>query len=164
MSSFLDYSQYMPHGMCYLWTPEILWTTAISDMLTTLAYFSFAAAVISFVRKRKDLPYPGFFILAGCGIFLACGLSHLFAAIVIWEPMYGHLAMIKIVVAVSSVAAGILIWKVLPLCLLIPSPTILEEKNRELQYEIQRRIDVENEIMQLNTELTKARDAALKSD
>ena len=38
-------SDYMPHGHCYLWKPEILWLNVISDVLITFAYFSFPIAI-----------------------------------------------------------------------------------------------------------------------
>lgn len=159
-TSALDHSQYMPHGMCYLWRPEILWPSAISDVVTAVAYLAFASAVISFVRRRKDLPYPSFFILAGSIIFLACGTSHLLSAIVIWDPIYGYLAGVKVVVAISSVVAAALLWRLLPLFLSIPSPAMLELKNHELEKEIEYRISLEKDMESLNSELRKARDTA----
>jgi len=159
-TSLFDHSQYMPHGMCYLWRPEILWTSAISDVVTAIAYLAFAAAVISFVRRRTDLPYSSFFILAGTIVFLACGTSHFLSAVVIWDPIYGYLATVKIIVALSSVAAAALLWRLLPLFLSIPSPTMLEQKNSELEKEIQYRINLEKDMANLNVELRKARDLA----
>jgi len=159
-TSLFDHSQYMPHGMCYLWRPEILWTSAISDVVTAIAYLAFAAAVISFVRRRTDLPYSSFFILAGTIVFLACGTSHFLSAVVIWDPIYGYLATVKIMVALSSVAAATLLWRLLPLFLSIPSPTMLEQKNSELEKEIQYRINLEKDMANLNVELRRARDLA----
>jgi len=132
-TSFFNYEQYMPHGMCYLWKPEVLWVSVISDVLTALAYFSITIAVIVFVKKRQDLPYPAFFILVGSIIFLACGTSHLISAIVVWKPIYGISAISKAITAVTSVLSGILIWKVLPFFLGYPSPAMLKRKNAELK-------------------------------
>jgi len=123
----------MPHGMCYLWQPNILWTSVISDVLTALAYFSITAAVVMFVKRRHDLPYPWFFLLAGSVIFLACGTSHLISAIVIWEPIYGVSSIVKAITATTSVATGIVIWFILPFFLKLPSPSMLEKKNEALQ-------------------------------
>ncbi|ALO35511.1 hypothetical protein CMT41_12900 [Colwellia sp. MT41] len=131
--SFFDNNDFMPHGMCYLWQADILWTSVISDVLTGLAYFSITAAVIIFVKKRQDLPYPWFFLLAGSVIFLACGTSHLISAMVIWEPIYGISAIVKAITAVTSVATGIVIWFILPFFIRLPSPSMLEKKNQALQ-------------------------------
>jgi len=132
-SSFFSHENFMPHGMCYLWQADILWTSVISDVLTALAYFSITIAVIVFVSKRHDLPYPSFFLLAGSVIFLACGTSHLISAIVIWEPIYGISSIVKAITAITSVATGIVIWLVLPFFLKFPSPAMLEKKNQALQ-------------------------------
>jgi len=132
-SSFFTNNDFMPHGMCYLWQADILWTSVISDVLTALAYFSITIAVITFVRRRKDLPYPWFFLLAGSVIFVACGTSHLVSAIVIWEPIYGISAIVKAVTAITSLATGIVIWVVLPFFLRFPSPSMLTSKNEKLQ-------------------------------
>ena len=132
VTSFFNYEQYMPHGMCYLWKPEILWVSVISDVLTALAYYSITIAVIVFVKKRQDLPYPAFFILVGSIIFMACGTSHLIAAIVVWKPIYGISAITKAITAITSVLSGILIWRVVPFFLAYPSPAMLERKNAAL--------------------------------
>ncbi len=131
--SFFSTEQFMPHGMCYQWQTDILMTSVISDVATAAAYYSVTAAFIYFVKKRTDILYPWFFILAGSIIFAACGTSHLISAIVIWEPIYGISAITKAVTAVSSMATGVLIWYVLPFFLKIPSPSLLEEKNQALQ-------------------------------
>ncbi len=135
-NSFFEFDQFMPHGMCYLWQSDILWTSVISDVLTALAYFSITAAVIVFVVKRKDLPYPSFFILVGSVIFLACGISHLISAVVIWTPIYGISAIAKAITAISSIAAGVLIWRLLPFFLSLPSPTILENTVKQRTTEL----------------------------
>ena len=32
-------SDFMPHGVCFLWNPGIVWLDAISDGLIALSYF-----------------------------------------------------------------------------------------------------------------------------
>ncbi len=136
--SFFSQDSFMPHGMCYLWKPEILWTSVISDVLTALAYFSITAAVIVFVKKRHDLPYPWFFLLTGSVIFIACGTSHLISAIVIWEPIYGISSIVKAITALTSATTGIVIWLVLPFFLKLPSPGMLEKKNQVLKFSLEK--------------------------
>ncbi|MBL4797374.1 MAG: HAMP domain-containing histidine kinase [Oleispira sp.] len=130
--SFFDYEKFMPHGMCYLWQPDILWTSVASDIVTALSYYSITLAFIYFVNKRTDLPYPWFFVLAGSIIFMACGTTHLISAIVIWEPIYGISAISKAITATSSFFTGILIWFILPFFLGLASPSMLKKKNEAL--------------------------------
>lgn len=134
-SSFFNSDQFMPHGMCYLWQTDVLWTTVVADLFTAVAYFSFTIAFIVFVKKRKNLQYSWFFVLAGSIVFLACGVSHLLAVVVIWKPIYGVLAIVKAMTAISSVVAGVAIWYVLPFFLELPSPSDLQkEKDKSDQY------------------------------
>jgi signal transduction histidine kinase len=130
--SFFDYEKFMPHGMCYLWQPDILWTSVASDVITALSYYSITLAFIYFVKKRTDLPYPWFFILAGSVVFMACGTTHLISAVVIWEPIYGISAIAKTITAISSFFTGILIWFILPFFLGLASPSVLKKKNEAL--------------------------------
>jgi len=160
VSDFFSNDSFMPHGMCYQWQADILWTSAASDVITAIAYFSFTLAMASFVKRRKDLPYPWFVLLAGSIIFLACGFSHLFSALVIWNPVYGMAATMKAITATSSAVTGVLIWFMVPLFLKIPSPTMLAAKNESLKYEVERRRKVEKNIKQLNLDLAVSRDKA----
>ncbi|QFU21641.1 HAMP domain-containing histidine kinase [Shewanella eurypsychrophilus] len=146
--SFFNNEAFMPHGMCYLWRPDILWTSVISDVVTALAYFSITLAVIVFVKRRKDLPYPWFFLLSGSVIFLACGLSHLINAIVIWEPIYGVSSISKAVTAVTSLATGIVIWFLLPFFLALPSPSMLERKNSALKLSLEKLNSAQQDIIE----------------
>jgi len=136
--SFFDYEKFMPHGMCYLWQPDILWTSVASDVITALSYYSITLAFIYFVKKRTDLPYPWFFVLAGSIIFMACGTTHLISAIVIWEPIYGISAIAKAITAISSFFTGILIWFILPFFLGLASPAMLKKKNEALSISLEK--------------------------
>ena len=51
-------SDFMGHGYCYLWRPEIVWLHVGSDALITLAYYSIPISLIYFVRKRRDRGCP----------------------------------------------------------------------------------------------------------
>jgi hypothetical protein len=79
MTSFLSWlmspQDYMPHGMCFLWQPELIALHVASDSLIALAYYSIPIALIYFVLKRKDLAFPAIFVLSGLFI-LACGTTH----------------------------------------------------------------------------------------
>jgi len=146
--SFFNTDQFMPHGMCYQWQSDILMTSVISDVAIAAAYYSVTAAFIYFVKKRTDILYPWFFILAGSIIFAACGTSHLISAIVIWEPIYGVSAVAKAITAVSSMATGVLIWYILPFFLKIPSPSMLEEKNKALQVSLNKLQQAQHQLVE----------------
>src|ERR1700722_2141345 len=50
-------SDFMGHGYCYYWRPEIVWLHAASDSTIALAYYLIPVLLIYFVRKRRDLPF-----------------------------------------------------------------------------------------------------------
>jgi len=80
-------SDFMPHGYCYLWRPEIVWLHALSDGAITLSYFFIPLALIYFVRKRRDLPFHWMFLLFGLFIF-GCGGTHAMEIWTLWHGTY----------------------------------------------------------------------------
>ena len=58
-------SDFMPHGYCYLWKPEIIWLHAISDGLIALSYYFIPLTLVYLVRKRRDLPFNWVFLMFG---------------------------------------------------------------------------------------------------
>lgn len=127
--------EFHPHGQCLLWNSELVWLHVIADSLIALAYYSIPVALLYFVQKRKDLPFPWVFIMFGAFI-LACGTTHLMGVWTMWQPVYWLDGGVKTVTAgVSLVSAGLL-WPLIPKALSLPSPTQLEQANRDLRQEI----------------------------
>jgi ribulose-5-phosphate 4-epimerase/fuculose-1-phosphate aldolase len=56
-------SDFMPHGHCYRWQPEILWTHVLSDAGIALSYFSIPVALAVFVRRCQDIAFNWIFML-----------------------------------------------------------------------------------------------------
>src|SRR5580693_3509140 len=115
---------FMPHGMCYLWQPGVLGLHVVSDALITLAYFSIPFTLIYFVRKRTDLQYHWMFLCFAVFI-VACGTTHLMEIWVIWHPTYWLSGAIKALTAVASVPTAILLVRLIPQALQLPSPSML---------------------------------------
>ena len=122
---------YAPHGYCLLWKPELIWTHVVSDALIAAAYFSIPIALVTFVRKRKDVEFGKMFWLFALFI-LSCGLTHVMGIWNLWNGDYAAEATIKAVTAAASVPTAILLWPLLPKLLAIPSPSMLQKKNDEL--------------------------------
>ena len=59
------FSDFMPHGHCYAWTPSILWSSVNSDGIIAISYFSIPITLLYFMRKREDLPFSWIFALIG---------------------------------------------------------------------------------------------------
>jgi signal transduction histidine kinase/CheY-like chemotaxis protein len=134
---------FMPHGMCYLWRPDILLLHVASDGLIALAYFSIPAALLTFLRRRRDLKYPQIFRLF-IAFILLCGLTHMLSIVTVWQPIYVVEGIVKLATAAVSMLTAIVLWPLIPKALAIPSPSDLAARNAEverLNRELQTRID-----------------------
>ena len=170
MTSFLAWlmspQDYMPHGMCFLWQPELIALHVASDSLIALSYYSIPVALIYFVMKRTDLAFPAIFVLTGLFI-LACGTTHAMSVWTLWFPDYRVDGGIKAVTALLSVGTAVAIWKVMPLALALPSTGQLERANKLLGQEITQRQRAEAALREANAELERrvaARTADLQEE
>lgn len=137
---------FMPHGHCYLWQPEILWLHVISDLMIAIAYFTIPGALYYLVIKRSDIEFKGIFVLFS--LFIAfCGLTHLISIFVIWHGAYGIHGLSKLITGVVSCMTAYAVYKNLPKALMVPSPNEVQKafaaanqeklKNVELEYQRQ---------------------------
>jgi PAS domain S-box-containing protein len=170
MTSFLSWlmspQDYMPHGMCFLWQPELIALHVASDSLIALAYYSIPIALVYFVLKRTDFAFPSIFVLTGLFI-LACGTTHAMSVWTLWYPDYRVDGGIKAITALLSIGTGVAIWKVMPLALALPSTAQLERANQLLGEEIGQRQRAENALRDVNAELERrvaARTADLEEE
>ena len=143
---------FMPHGMCYLWRPGILSLHVISDALITLAYFSIPFTLLYFVHERKDLQFNRMFVCFAVFI-IACGATHLLEIWVIWDPVYWLSGAVKAITALASVPTAILLARLVPQALQLPSPAALRTANAELEREIAERKRAEADIRLMNDRL-----------
>jgi PAS domain S-box-containing protein len=138
--------------MCYLWQPGILGLHVVSDFLIMLAYFSIPFTLVYFVRKRTDLRFIWIFVCFAIFI-VACGASHFMEIWTIWFPTYWLSGGIKAITALASVPTAILLIKLVPLALRLPSPAALEAANATLLSEAAERKRAEVKIQQINDSL-----------
>ncbi|AQQ05227.1 histidine kinase [Roseibium algicola] len=140
MSEIVSYlfgaAAFMPHGYCLLWRPDLVAIHAISDALIALAYIAIPLMIFGFLRKRPDIQGNsrkiGYLFIA---FILACALTHLTALVTLWWPIYGAQGLIKLVTALVSVATAVVVWRVQPMLLAIPSLKDLERANDMLKAE-----------------------------
>jgi len=122
----------MPHGHCLLWRKDLLFLHFGGDLLTAIAYFVIPIGLVYFVRKRDDLTFDWMFMLFAAFIFF-CGLTHLISLVNIWHGFYFIEGLAKISTGVISTITAVMLWKLMPMALLIPSKVILEKQNAELR-------------------------------
>ena len=152
IAGFFSAEGFMPHGMCYLWRPDVLVLHATSDAVIALAYFSIPLTLLYFVRQRKDLEFSWIFVCFAIFI-VACGTTHLMEILTIWEPTYWVSGMIKAITALASIITAFLLGRLIPQALRWPSPALLQTVNEELQHEVRERERAEATVRALNAEL-----------
>lgn len=107
-------TEFMPHGHCYLWKPEILWLHVISDAVIMLSYFAipiFLTMII--IKSRGKIPFNWLFLLFALFI-LACGTTHFLEIINVWHSKYMLAGIVKAVTAIVSLATAIALIKLIP--------------------------------------------------
>lgn len=116
------YDMFMPHGMCFLWLPEVMALHIISDALIALAYFSIPFAILRFVRGRDDLePRHRRMALLFAAFIAFCGLTHVLSIYVLWVPIYIFEGWLKAITGIVSVATAISLLRLVPAALKLPS-------------------------------------------
>jgi PAS domain S-box-containing protein len=128
-------SDFMPHGHCYFWRPEIMWSHAISDTVIALAYFTIPLSLIYIIRARKTIKYRWMAALFATFI-LGCGATHVMDVINIWEPFYRLDAVIRVVTAIASIGTAILLIRITPAIILMPDKEQWEKMNEDLKEQV----------------------------
>ena len=138
-------SDFMPHGGCFLWRPELVWLHVSSDSLIVLSYVLIPFALVQLVRKRKDLKFNWMFSMFGIFI-LACGATHAMNVWNIWHSAYRLDGALKAVTALASIPTAILLFRLVPQAVALPSIA-------DLHREIEERKRAEAEVRALNSDL-----------
>jgi two-component sensor histidine kinase len=159
-------TDFMPHGYCYLWLPEILWLHVFSDGLIALAYFLIPISLFTFVLRRREIPFPWMFLMFAAFI-TACGLTHVMGIWTIWQPDYGVEGLVKFGTALVSIATALTLIPLIPKALALRSPSELETVNRALAEEVaehratsaalhRARAELEDQVAQRTAELSQS--------
>jgi FixJ family two-component response regulator len=159
LKAFLSSNDFMPHGYCYMWNTKLVWLHVISDSLIALAYLSIPITLVYFIRKRRDVPFNWVFVCFGVFI-LACGGTHLMEVWTLWNANYWLSGALKAVTAVASVSTAILLVRLIPRALALPSPEALRreivERKRAQEALQNAKQDLELRVQERTAELTNA--------
>jgi signal transduction histidine kinase len=143
---------FMPHGCCYSWNPSVIWLHVLSDACIALAYYSIPLTLVYFVRHRRDLVFDWIFLCFAVFI-VACGTTHVMEIVNIWHPVYWLSGIVKAITALTSIVTAVLLVRLVPSALALPSPQQLRLSNEALQREIEERKLATLKIENLNREL-----------
>jgi PAS domain S-box-containing protein len=131
-------SDFMPHGACFFWRPEILWLHVLSDGGIALAYYAIPAFLLSIQRKRPDLPFRKLFVFFSAFI-IACGTTHVLEIWTLWHGTYRLVGLVKLLTALTSLATLAVLGAAIPKILALPSQNELKLLNAALEQEIRER-------------------------
>ncbi|BAZ12745.1 integral membrane sensor hybrid histidine kinase [Calothrix sp. NIES-4071] len=145
LQNFFYSGNFIPHGHCYLWKPELVSLHILSDVLIALSYYSIPLTLVYFIRKRVDIPFKSIFLLFGAFI-ISCGTTHIVEVWTLWHPDYWFAGALKAVTALISFYTALTLIPLVPKALALPSPAQLETANQALMIEIIERKRVESEL------------------
>jgi two-component sensor histidine kinase len=154
----LTSSNFMPHGQCFYWRPDLIALHVVGDGVTALSYYVIPAALIVFVYQRSKLHDDvrfGWIFVMFAGFILACGTTHLISVWTLWVPHYWLSGFAKLITAGISVTTAWMLWPLIPRAVNLPSQAELEAANSALQVEVTMRRQREDELERLNAELDR---------
>src|SRR6202142_3532557 len=147
LSYFSPSANFMPHGYCYLWNPGLVWLHVISDALIALAYLSIPITLLYFARKKRALPFNWIFCCFGIFI-VACGGTHILEVWNLWHADYWIAGVLKAITALASVVTAVLLVRLVPGALALPSREDLGLAN-ELRISLAERLSLATEVAKL---------------
>ncbi|MET0286036.1 MAG: ATP-binding protein [Polyangiales bacterium] len=113
MGNLLSEAAFMPHGHCYLWTPALVWTESLSNLLIGLSYVAISSMLALFVGGVRSLPFRWAYVAFGVFI-ISCGITHFIDVLTIWQPRYWLDALMRSVTAVASLGTALMLPRLLP--------------------------------------------------
>jgi hypothetical protein len=155
---------FMPHGHCYLWREDILYTHVISDIAIGLSYYVIPIILAVLLIKRKErFPHKDVLMLFIAFIFF-CGTTHFVNIYVTWHPAYEYQGWLKALTAFTSVLTVIVLAPKLPIFLELPGKeetyeqtklelAALKQKNTEMHSIYTSTLDREERIIALKNEV-----------
>ncbi|WP_298976097.1 ATP-binding protein [uncultured Roseobacter sp.] len=129
--SIFDSAQFVPHGMCLLWRPDLLVLHGGSDVLIALAYFTIPLLILKAQKRRPDLIDPGV-VRMFAAFITACALSHTGAFLTLWYPAYALQGIVKLLTAGVSIYTALQLARLLPSFLVLPSREDMIRKDAQI--------------------------------
>ncbi|OCQ94343.1 hypothetical protein BCD67_06720 [Oscillatoriales cyanobacterium USR001] len=131
-SELIAFSSFIPQGHCYLWKTELLWLHATSDSALAVACYSIPVMLVYFVQKRRDVEFPGIFLLFAA-LIACCGMTSIANVWTLWYPSYWLSGLVKAIAAIVSILTAVLTALALPKALAMPSAAQLAAEIRDRQ-------------------------------
>jgi PAS domain S-box-containing protein len=142
----------LPQRDGYHWVSAIVWLKIDADALVVVTCYWITITLVYIARKRGDLPF-GRVLVCFALFFCASGTMHLLDLLSAWHSNAWFSGTARAAMALASAPAAILLARLAPKALALPSPTALKWLNAELEQEIANRRQAEEHAQKLNAEL-----------
>lgn len=96
-------SQFMPHGSCYYWRPDILFFSVAGNVLAAISYFSIPYLILSFSKAKRLSGEKKALAWLFSSFILACGVVHVVKITTIWTGLYQLEALLDSTTGIVSV-------------------------------------------------------------
>ena len=146
----------LPHGICFLQRPELIWLHVVSNAVIALAYFMIPVLLLYFMRRMGTRISFNWAIALFAAFIVLCGAGHVLDIITVWTPIYYLQGWERALTAVVSLATALAIVPLVPKLLSMKTPEELEAANQRLQEEIARRQAAEEELRRSLADLNRA--------
>jgi hypothetical protein len=112
LRTFFSTETFMARGHSYLWTPKLVIIELVTNALIAIAALAIAVALARAAARAKER--RGALGYGLCALFaLGLAAAHALDAWVIWTPLYGVDAIVRIATAVAAVVAAIALPRLL---------------------------------------------------
>lgn len=104
----------LPHEVCYVQQPKLVWLHVVSDLLIGAAYVSISLTLGYLVYKAsRDIPFN--WVLLAFGLFIvSCGFTHFMEVLVVWNPVYWLSGYVKVITAAASIVTAVALFPLMP--------------------------------------------------
>jgi two-component sensor histidine kinase len=144
MTSWLTFGPEGPGGLVLL--------NAVADGVIAASFFAIPAALIFIQRRRSDRSPGEMTLITLFALFIfVVGLAHLASVIGVWVPALGLEGLLKAAGALLALTAAIVIWKLVPQLLRLPSRDRLQaevaahlrtfEELKEARHQLEERVE-----------------------
>lgn len=145
--NWLAYEGLTSRGTDHLSMSVLAWTYLVSDSVIALAFYAISAGLLYIAGKREGLRHKWMFVLFSIFLF-TCGSSYLTSALAAWYPGLWIGVVVRIVTMVTAIVTAVLLWRLIPKIMRLPSFTQLHKLVSQLEHEISERSHVEEALRQ----------------
>jgi signal transduction histidine kinase len=113
LQTFFSAGDFMPHGHCYLWQPEMVWLQVVSNGLIGLAYVAISLTLVYLVYQIRNIPFQWIYLAFGLFI-ISCGFTHFLDIWTVWRPYYWLDGTLRALTALASVGTACALPRLVP--------------------------------------------------